>query len=154
MVTEYGKLTRGDIGFVYPSTRQREGGSGILIELVPGHEPHAKLQLLDGTSCIRDYNAIGDAGSPTPCQGMAIVKQLYPEVAAADAHQEWPVKEVTSAGWALAQDPWFERWHWIPLRTERGDHVYSFNSSVHEVALQGLVLEGGPWVFVDRRGGA
>lgn len=144
MVTEFGKLTLGDIGFVYPSTRQREGNSGIIIELTLGHEPHAKLQLLDGTSCIRDYSVIGDAGSPTPCQGMAIVKQLYPKVAAADAHQEWPVKQVISAGWALAQDPWVGHWHWLPSRTERGDHVYSFTSSVHEVALQGLRLEGGP----------
>ena len=143
MVTDYGKLTLGDIGFVYPSTSQREGGSGIIVELTPGHEAHAKLQLLDGTSCIRDYNVIGDAGHPTRCQGIAIVKQVYPEVAAADAHREWPVKEVTSAGWALAHDPWFERWHWLPLRTEGGDHVYSFTSSAPKVALQGLRLAGG-----------
>ena len=85
---------------------------------------------------------------------MAIVKQLYPEVAAADAHREWPVKQVTSAGWALAQDPWFGRWHWLPSRTEGGDHVYSFISSAHKVALQGLRLEGGPWEFVNPGGGA
>ena len=153
VVTDHGKLTLGNIGFQYPSTRQREGGSGIIMELVPGHEPHAKIQRLDGTSYIRDYNDIGDAGSPTPCQGMAIVKQLYPEVAVADAHQEWPVKQVTAAGWALAQDPWFGRWHWLPLRTEGGDHVYSCTSSVHEVALQGLVLEDRSWVCVNPGGG-
>ncbi len=154
MVTEHGKLTLGDVGFVYPSTKQREGDSGIIVELTSGYEPHAKLRLLDGTSCIRDYNVIGDAGSPTPCQGKAIVKQRYPVVAAADAHREWPVKEVTSAGWALVQDPWAERWHWLPLRSERGDHPYSLISSRHEVALQGLRLEGGSWEFVNRGRGA
>ena len=154
MVTEYGKLTLGDVGFVYPSTRQREATAGVIIALTAGHEAHAKLQLLDGTSCIRDYNAIGDAGYATPCRGMAIVKQLYPEVAAADAHREWPVEQVTSAGWALARDPWFGRWHWPPLRTEGGDHVYCFTSSVHEVALQGLALAGGPSVFASPGGGA
>ena len=139
MVTEHGKLALGHVGFVYPSTQQKEGDAGIIIELVPGLETHAKFQLLDGNTRIRDYKSVGDAGEPKPCQGKAVVKQLRPEVAAADAHQEWPVKEYTSRGFALAQDPWCGRWHWLPLRTEGGDHAYSFKDAPYRVAMQGLI---------------
>ena len=155
MVTEHGKLTLGHIGFVYPSTQQQGGGAGIIIELVPGLETQAKSKLLDGNTRIHDYKSVGDAGEPKPCQGNAIVKQLRPEVAAADAHPDWPVKEVTSDGWALAQDPWIGRWHWLPARTEGGDHIYSFNADrSYQVAMQGLVLDGGPWEFANPATGA
>jgi hypothetical protein len=127
MVTEYRKLTRGNLGFRYTGTWQREEEVGVIIELIPGPEPHVKLELPDGTAYIYDYADIGDAGRPVPCQASAIVKQLSPGVEVNHAHREWPVKAMTEGGWALAQDPWAGRWHWLPPRTAGRDHIYCFD---------------------------
>ena len=135
------KLTVDNIGFLYPSTRQGEGDAGVIVELISDDiEPHVKLQRLDGP--IYDQAKVGDAGKPQIRKGKAIVKQIYPEIERALQHKEWPVKEVTDGGWALAQDPWNGKWHWLPPRTEAGDLVYSLKAP-YKVAMQGLVLEDG-----------
>jgi len=154
MVTQYGKLTLGHVGFKYPRTRQSEGLAGIIVAVIPGQkhdEPHLKLELPDGTTHIFDYSMVGDADKRTPCETVAIVKQLFPigvklqgdSRATIHVHREWRVKEVTSDGWALAQDPWAGRWHWLPSRTAGGDHVYSFIVGPHgqsyEVTMEALV---------------
>ena len=100
------KLTVDNIGFLYPSTRQGEGDAGVIVELIPDIEPHVKLKRLDGSEPIFDQAKVGDAGKPQIRKGKAIVKQVFPEIERALQHQEWPVREVTDEGWALAQDPW------------------------------------------------
>ncbi len=132
------KLTVNNIGYLYPSTRQREGDAGVVVRLYPDAiEPHVKLKPLEP---IFDQAKVGDAGKPQTRKGTAIVKQIFPEIERALQHQEWPVREVTDGGWALAQDPWYGRWHWLPSRTERGDHLYAMDG--YKVAMQGLTLEG------------
>ena len=141
------KLTVGNIGYRYPSTRQREHDSGIMVEMIPGTEAHVKIRRLDGTAYIADQNRVGDAGKPLARTGKAIVKQTNPVIELALQHKEWPVKEITDQGWALAQDPWKGKWHWLPPRTEGGDHLYNLERTENEtegqyrVTMQGLVLE-------------
>jgi hypothetical protein len=62
MVTQYGKLTLGHVGFKYPRSRQSEGLAGIIVAVIPGQkhdEPHLKLELPDGTTHIFDYSMVG-----------------------------------------------------------------------------------------------
>ena len=136
------KLTVGNIGYLYRSTRQREHDAGVIVEVTPGIEAHVKLRRLDGKEAILDQAIVGDVGKPQISRGKAIVKQIYPEIERALQHKEWPVEEVTNGGWALAQDPWNGHWHWLPPKTEGGDLVYSLDAP-YKVAMQGLVLDSG-----------
>ena len=110
------------------------------MEVTPGVEAHVKLRQLDGKEAIFDEAIVGDVGKPQTRKGKAVVKQIYPEIERALQYKEWAVKEVTEGGWALAQDPWNAHWHWLPPRTEGGDHVYNLHAP-YKVAMQGLVLE-------------
>ncbi len=139
------KLTVGNIGFMYPSTGQQEGQAGVIVKLQPkigAQQGHVTLRRLDETERMFDLDDVGDFGKPQVREGKAIVKQIYPAIERALQHKEWPVKEVTDGGWALAQDPWNGNWHWLPPRTEAGDLVYSLKAP-YKVAMQGLVLEDG-----------
>lgn len=137
------KLTKGNIGFRYPSTKQRESQTGAMVQLYNDTpEPHVKIQPVNGLEYIFDQDKVGDAGKPEIRSGKAIVKQIYPDIEVALRHKEWPVKEITNGGWALAQDPWNGNWHWLPPRTEGGDHEYRLDTP-YTVAMQGLVLDDG-----------
>ena len=117
------------------------------MEVIPGTEAHVKIRRLDGTAYIADQNRVGDAGKPLARTGKAIVKQTNPVIELVLQHKEWPVKEITDQGWALAQDPWQGKWHWLPPCTEGGDHLYNLERTENEtegqyrVTMQGLVLE-------------
>jgi len=139
------KLTIGDIGMLYPGTRQAEGQAGVIIGLYPkvgAEEAHVKLRRLDDTERIFDQVKVGDVGMPQLRKGIAIVKQISPKIERDLQHKEWPVKEITDGGWALAQDPWHGHWHWLPPRTGGGDLVYSLKAPFR-VTMQGLVLDDG-----------
>ena len=50
------KLTVDNIGYLYPSTRQGEGHSGAIVELIPDDlEPHVKLKRPDGPVKSGDF---------------------------------------------------------------------------------------------------
>ena len=152
----YSKLAVGDLGYIYPSTRQSEWKAGIVIEVNPdaaGGPPHIRLQFPDGTkSGLLDYARVGYGAPPTPKSGFAIVKWLFdPETWESSGgeeripspirdveHREWPIEQVSGTGWALVRDEWGGRLHWLPS----GGFEYSFvvggNSRSHTVTLEGI----------------
>jgi len=82
---QYDKLAIGDFTYLYPSTKQREGTAGIVIDIDQNggqDEPHIWVKtLVDDEGIYYDYRKIGSGGPPRPATGTAIVKVLSdPEI--------------------------------------------------------------------------
>ena len=147
MTKVFAKFQVGDLVYIYPGTRQKEGNAGIAIRVIigqPGDEPHVQFRCPDGTvSPILNCSHVAFGGGPPQSveQATAIVNWLsdgttVERTVLGDDHQEWPVASETN-GWVLAQDPWDRRWHWLTRNSEYRLWITG-NQWPHVVTMQAL----------------
>lgn len=119
---KFAKFEVGDLVYKHPSTKQKEGDAGVAVRVIigrKGDEPHVQYELPDGSkSGLFDCSRYGYGGQPSQSvrNTTAIVKWLEDahtrKPPTVNPHMEWPVVKVTNV-WALAEDPWFNRLHWL-----------------------------------------
>jgi hypothetical protein len=156
---QYDKLAIGDFTYLYPSTKQREGTAGIVIDIDQNggqDEPHIWVETLTGDEIHYDYGKIGSGGPPRPATGTAIVKVLFdPEIWVAsgrltgkppvkDQHRRWKISAVAGVAdrvndfrWALVEDEWSGRQHWLPKNEEYSFSVIEGGTS-YTICLEGI----------------
>jgi len=156
---QYDKLVIGDVGYLHPSTAQQEGKAGIVIDIERNggqDEPHIWLKTPAGKVIRVDYGKIGYVGPPRPATAFAVVKWLFdPERYEAsgglsgkppveDEHRRWKISAVAGIGdefddyrWALVEDEWSGRQHWLPKNKKYSFSVVEGRRS-HTVCLEGI----------------
>ena len=141
MVKIVGKLTEGHLGYLYPSTRQSEGNAGIITEITDlGGRVHANFLCPNGDTPIYDYKNIECVAAPKMRTGEAIVKVIRRhDEPSWPSHERWRIKGI-AGDWALCQDPWVLRWHWLPSQK-----LYNFSPypdrAGFQVSLEGWALD-------------